>query len=249
VLPDVARKAAEDIASLIIAAGCLVPGTQHRRLPGWRSVARRAHAILAGGLGVAHPGRQISGPHHRAERETGQRARPALRQQPAGLPSYATIQPAATPARARPHSGQPPPIPASQTTRRKRRKPSSERVGRPGLEPGTHGLKALIRSERTACTNVSGICPESTRCTPSSLALVPRAVPRHRRYTGPDSSPSVAFRVWRSTPQRQWRWPCARSAMADRPSRIIGLRRTMHGRTGVTSVTLTQCWKSPTLVL
>jgi hypothetical protein len=33
VLPEVARKAAEDIATLIIAAGCLVPGTCRPRQP------------------------------------------------------------------------------------------------------------------------------------------------------------------------------------------------------------------------
>jgi hypothetical protein len=39
VLPEVAHKVAEDIASLIIAAGCLVPGTQERRRLGCRSCA------------------------------------------------------------------------------------------------------------------------------------------------------------------------------------------------------------------
>src|ERR1022692_2627549 len=52
--------------------------------------------------------------------------------------------------------------------------------------------RPLHRSERTACTDVPRICPESTHCTPSSLALVPRNVPRHRRYAGEDPSPSVA---------------------------------------------------------
>ncbi len=33
VLPDIARKAAEDTARLIIEAGCLVPGTSRRRRP------------------------------------------------------------------------------------------------------------------------------------------------------------------------------------------------------------------------
>jgi hypothetical protein len=33
VLPDIARKAAEDTANLIIEAGCLVPGTSRRRRP------------------------------------------------------------------------------------------------------------------------------------------------------------------------------------------------------------------------
>jgi hypothetical protein len=71
VLPDVARTAAEKIASLIIRAGCLVPGTRRRRRqgrrhrrrkrirrdPGRRSLARRSRA---------HPGRQIGRPHGRS---------------------------------------------------------------------------------------------------------------------------------------------------------------------------------------
>jgi integrase len=59
VLPEVARKAAEDVATLIIAAGCLVPGTnrtrQRERLghgsTRWQSSGSRAH-----------PGRQVSRP-------------------------------------------------------------------------------------------------------------------------------------------------------------------------------------------
>ena len=49
VLPEVARKAAEDIATLIIAAGCLVPGTTRPRQPeppdrgGGRTSGSRAH--------------------------------------------------------------------------------------------------------------------------------------------------------------------------------------------------------------
>jgi integrase len=59
VLPDVARKAAEDVATLIIAAGCLVPGTTRPRQPErvshggtrWQANASRAHS-----------GRQVSRP-------------------------------------------------------------------------------------------------------------------------------------------------------------------------------------------
>ena len=58
VLPEVAHKAAEDVATLIIQAGCLVPGTTRPRQPeppghgggGQRSGSR------------AHPGRQVSRP-------------------------------------------------------------------------------------------------------------------------------------------------------------------------------------------
>jgi len=57
VLPEVARKAAEDIATLIIAAGCLVPGTTRARQP--------EPPDRGGGRGSgsrAHPGRQVSRP-------------------------------------------------------------------------------------------------------------------------------------------------------------------------------------------
>jgi hypothetical protein len=57
VLPEVARKAAEDIATLIIAVGCLVPGTTRPRQP------EPPH--LGGGRGSgsrAHPGRQVRRP-------------------------------------------------------------------------------------------------------------------------------------------------------------------------------------------
>ncbi len=62
VLPEVARKVAEDIATLIIAAGRLIPGTQHPRcgatckpLP-----QRGAHTNAGAGLSRAHPARQVS---------------------------------------------------------------------------------------------------------------------------------------------------------------------------------------------
>lgn len=65
VLPEVARKAAEDIASLIIAAGCLIPGTQERRRPAWQQLRRHAHAVMTAGLSLAHPARQVAGPYRR----------------------------------------------------------------------------------------------------------------------------------------------------------------------------------------
>ena len=83
VLPEVARKAAEDIASLIIAAGCLVPGTQERRRPTWRKLRRRAH-ILITGLSHAHLARQIAAPYRQPP------ARPAARCTQKALPSGAT---------------------------------------------------------------------------------------------------------------------------------------------------------------
>ena len=54
--------------------------------------------------------------------------------------------------------------------------------------------RPLDRSERTACTDVPRICPESTHCTQSPPAPVPRAVPRNLRRAGPSPSPSVAER-------------------------------------------------------
>jgi hypothetical protein len=62
VLPEVARKAAEDIAALIIMAGCQVPGTQRRRQA--RNSLRRARAVLISGLSLAHPARQIGRQRH-----------------------------------------------------------------------------------------------------------------------------------------------------------------------------------------
>jgi hypothetical protein len=46
VLPEVARKAAEDVASLIIAVGCLIPGTIRPRQP--EPLPR--HRIMLSGL-------------------------------------------------------------------------------------------------------------------------------------------------------------------------------------------------------
>jgi integrase len=59
VLPEVARKAAEDVASLIIAAGCLVPGTTRPRQP-----ERLGHCGTRrqGSGSHAHPSRQVGRP-------------------------------------------------------------------------------------------------------------------------------------------------------------------------------------------
>ena len=73
VLPEVAHMVAEDIASLIIAAGCLIPGTQERRRPAWRRLRQRAHTLVTAGLSHAHPARQISRPHPQAMSRYGQR--------------------------------------------------------------------------------------------------------------------------------------------------------------------------------
>ncbi len=58
VLPEVAHKAAEDVATLIIQAGCLVPGTARPRQP-----EPPGHGGGGQGSGSrAHPGRQVSRP-------------------------------------------------------------------------------------------------------------------------------------------------------------------------------------------
>jgi integrase len=59
VLPDVARKAAEDVATLIIAAGCLVPGTTRPRQP---EPADRGGGRRPFSASRAHTGRQVSRP-------------------------------------------------------------------------------------------------------------------------------------------------------------------------------------------
>ena len=64
VLPEVARKAAEDVASLIIAAGCLVPGTTRPRQPEPPDRGGEGH----GPSSRAHPGRQVNRPG-RADRD------------------------------------------------------------------------------------------------------------------------------------------------------------------------------------
>ncbi len=69
-----------------------------------------------------------------------------------------------------------------------------------GGAPGARTLNPRIkrgplrRSERPACTNVPGICPESTQCTGMRLGLVPRAVPRHPCQTRPPRLLNVTTR-------------------------------------------------------
>ena len=83
VLPDVARETAEAIATLIIKAGCLVPGTKRHRRPGGRSLRQRAHVLLTGDLSHANPARQLSGPRRPAPPRSSPR-------RPVGaVPSYA----------------------------------------------------------------------------------------------------------------------------------------------------------------
>jgi len=63
VLPEVARKVAEDIASLVIAAGCLILGTQERRRHARHKLRRQAHTWMTTRLGRANPARQIGAPN------------------------------------------------------------------------------------------------------------------------------------------------------------------------------------------
>ena len=72
VLPAVAHTAAEKVATLIIKAGCLVPGTRHRRR---RQGTRNQRRARAGGRRTrmmrrsrAHPARQLGRPRHRYRR-------------------------------------------------------------------------------------------------------------------------------------------------------------------------------------
>ena len=72
VLPDVARKAAEKVAALIIKAGCLVPGTRRRRQrQGARGQRRRRTRAGRGRASPvpkhrAHAARQIGRPYRRS---------------------------------------------------------------------------------------------------------------------------------------------------------------------------------------
>lgn len=86
VLPEVARETAEAIATLIIKAGCLVPGTTRHRRPGRWSLRQRAHALLTGDLSRAHPARQLSGPR----RPEPPRSSP--RRTVGAIPSYAAAR-------------------------------------------------------------------------------------------------------------------------------------------------------------
>ena len=72
VLPAVAHAAAEKVATLIIRAGCLVPGTRRRRR---RQATRNRRRAQAGGRQAraaqrsrAHPARQLGRPRHRHRR-------------------------------------------------------------------------------------------------------------------------------------------------------------------------------------
>jgi len=72
VLPAVAHTAAEKVATLIIRAGCLVPGTRRRRQ---RQTTRNQRRAQAGGRRTrtmrrsrAHPARQLGRPRHRHRR-------------------------------------------------------------------------------------------------------------------------------------------------------------------------------------
>jgi hypothetical protein len=61
VLPEVARTAAEQVASLILKAGRLIPGTRRTRRASHTRRKRQAHPAPAR-LTLAHPARQITRP-------------------------------------------------------------------------------------------------------------------------------------------------------------------------------------------
>ena len=123
---------AEDIASLIIAAGCLVPGTQERRRPAWRNLGHRAHTMITAGLSHAHPARQIAAPYRQPP------ARPAVRKIQKALPSGAETHLA----KAGGHTlANLCPYHYRSTGVNRWYNPRSGRVRRQGLEPRTRGLR------------------------------------------------------------------------------------------------------------
>jgi integrase len=63
VLPDVARKAAEQVAALVLRAGRLVPGTNRPRRPVRPQRPPRPAAVPARSQSRAHPARQVRRPH------------------------------------------------------------------------------------------------------------------------------------------------------------------------------------------
>ena len=67
VLPDVAHRAAEAVAALLLQAGRLVPGTNRprRRAPTGPRLRRAAQAVRVRDSTRAHPGRQIGRPPRR----------------------------------------------------------------------------------------------------------------------------------------------------------------------------------------
>jgi hypothetical protein len=67
VLPDVARKAAEQVAALVLRAGRLVPGTNRTRQP-VRQPRRPRHAVVAvRSRSRAHPARPVRRPNRTDE--------------------------------------------------------------------------------------------------------------------------------------------------------------------------------------
>jgi hypothetical protein len=152
VLPDVGRKAAEDAASLIMAAGCLVPGTHRHRRPGWQVLRRGPHRHITQGPGQTPAAWQVSRPS-------------------AARPYRSTViaRKDASRTRGRPYPGQPLPIPARPTGAETRNNSSSQRVRRQGLEPRTRGLRGWnplsTGVHGRALAQVSG--PGERRCGPA----------------------------------------------------------------------------------
>ena len=98
VLPDVARKAAEDTATLIIQAGYLVPGTSRPRRPRPRPARRLARTPKIGAI-LARPAQQIghlardSAPYPGPPRAKAPRGR-VPGQEPPGIRPYPGQRPA-----------------------------------------------------------------------------------------------------------------------------------------------------------
>ena len=140
VLPQVARRAAEDTAALIIQAGYLVPGTTRRRRTRPRTTRRSARTMTRI-ASLAHPARQIG--HPRRQRPSGTRPLLSAAMNPvknerriAGRPPA----PGTRPPGSRPYPGQPPAIPPPAKACPGTHIPRPGPVGRVGLEPTTGGL-------------------------------------------------------------------------------------------------------------
>jgi hypothetical protein len=171
VLPEVARKAAEDVATLIIAAGCLVPGTTRPRQPeppehgggGRRSGSR------------AHPGRQVSRPCPAGWDVNRDRLSGNV---PAWRRNAHTLQQSAV------HSVIPRPTSAHTATLEKQRPEVKPQV-RTGAPPGTRtpnrGLRALL-CYQIGALNVS-LC-RLVRTSPRLFAGLCRVVTGGTAQTG-----------------------------------------------------------------
>ena len=169
VLPEVARKAAEDVATLVIAAGCLVPGTTRPRQPeppehgggGRRSGSR------------AHPGRPVSRPCPAGRDVNRDRLSGNV---PAWRRNAHTLQQSAV------HSAIPRPTSAHTATLEKQRPEVKPQV-RTGAPPGTRTMNPRIKSR--CCV----------RLLPLSCYQIMRARAASCHFVRPSINPGAALRM------------------------------------------------------